>query len=96
MARRSHSIRRNGSSQQHPSRSLTRITYEPAGYGRPAYGTGALARAIEHIHFGWALLAFVIRLPVLRSVIQLLADAAGAAPQRLTSADLAAHRSTCE
>jgi protein-S-isoprenylcysteine O-methyltransferase Ste14 len=82
--------------EQHPTRALTRITYETVGHGRAASGVEALARAVEHIHFGWALLGFAVRLPILRSWVQLLADAAGAEPRRLTRVDLAAPRSTSE
>ena len=82
--------------ERHPTRSLTRITYEPVAGGDPATGVEALARAVEHIHFGWALLGFVVRLPILRSWVQLLADAAGAEPRRLSRVDLAAPRSTSE
>jgi hypothetical protein len=80
--------------EQHPSRSLIRISYEPVGQGEAVGGVEALARAIEHIHFGWALVGFVVRLPVLRPMFQLLADAAGAEPRRLDRVDLAAPRST--
>jgi protein-S-isoprenylcysteine O-methyltransferase Ste14 len=82
--------------ERHPTRSLTRITYEPVANGRPAAGVEGLARAVEHIHFGWALLGFAVRLPILRSLTQLLADAAGAEPRRLIRVDLAAPRSTSE
>lgn len=61
----------------HPSGSLTRITYEPAGGARAAVGVEALGRALEHIHLGWALLGFLLRLPLVRQLSQLLADASG-------------------
>jgi protein-S-isoprenylcysteine O-methyltransferase Ste14 len=80
--------------ERHPSRSLMRITYEPVANGQPASGVEALARAVEHIHFGWALLGFVVRLPLLRPLVQLLADAAGAEPRRLSPVDLGTPRST--
>ena len=69
----------------HPSRSLTRMTYEPADGSRSAEGVEALARALEHIHFGWALLGFAIRLPGMRALVQLLADASGAEPRRVSN-----------
>lgn len=86
----------------HPSQSLTRITYERAVPGRPASGVEALARAVEHIHFGWALLGFMVRLPILRPFLQILADASGAESRRLKNSrrlghvDLAAPRSTSQ
>ena len=69
--------------ESHPSRALSRITYEPADGGRPASGIEAIARALEHIHFGWACIGFALRLPVLKQTVQLLADASGAAPRTL-------------
>lgn len=80
----------------HPSQSLMRITYEPAVPGRRASGVEALARAVEHIHFGWALLGFIVRLPILRYLGQILADAAGAEPRGLDRVDLAGPRSTSQ
>jgi protein-S-isoprenylcysteine O-methyltransferase Ste14 len=61
-----------------------------------ASGVEAFARAIEHIHFGWALLAFVVRLPLVRSLVQLLADASGAEPRTIARVDLASPGSTCQ
>lgn len=63
--------------EHHPSQALTRLTYEPAGYGRAETGVAAFARAIEHIHLGWALLGVMMRLPGLRPWLQLLVDAVG-------------------
>jgi hypothetical protein len=62
----------------HPGRDLRRLTYElvddPASVEE---GVGALARAVEHIHFGWAMIAFFARLPGVRQTLQLLADVSG-------------------
>jgi protein-S-isoprenylcysteine O-methyltransferase Ste14 len=63
--------------ETHPSGTLTRITYEPADGTRNAAGIEAVARALEHVHFGWALLAFVLRLPLVCQLAQLLTDASG-------------------
>ncbi|HEV3216067.1 MAG TPA: methyltransferase [Vicinamibacterales bacterium] len=68
--------------EQHP-RELTRITYEATDGTPPEVGVVAIARALEHVHFGWSLIGFVLRLPVIRGLIQLLADASGAEPRTL-------------
>ena len=65
---------------------MTRITYEPADGSRAATGVEAVARALEHIHLGWALLGFLLRLPIICQLAQLLADASGAEPRRIRPA----------
>jgi protein-S-isoprenylcysteine O-methyltransferase Ste14 len=67
--------------ETHPSQALRRITYEPADGSPSASGINAVARALEHVHLGWALLGFLLRLPVVCHCAQLLADASGAEPQ---------------
>jgi hypothetical protein len=66
--------------EQHPTRTLMRITYEHAD-GTIAAGVTAIARALEHIHFGWAWVGAVLRLPVIAQAVQLIADASGAEPR---------------
>ena len=44
--------------ETHPSGALKRITYEPGDGSRAASGVEAVARALEHIHLGWALLGW--------------------------------------
>jgi protein-S-isoprenylcysteine O-methyltransferase Ste14 len=70
--------------EQHPSR-LRRIRYEPADGSRYAEGVEAVARALEHVHLGWALVSFLARLPIVRPVVQLLADASGAQPRGIAA-----------
>jgi protein-S-isoprenylcysteine O-methyltransferase Ste14 len=82
--------------ESHPSGSLSRVTYEPADGSPSASGVEAFARALEHIHIGWALLGTLLRLPALRPLVQLLADASGAEPRRFARVDLANPRSTCK
>ena len=53
--------------ESHPSGALTRITYEPADGTRAARGTEAVARALEHVHLGWATIGFTLRMPVVSS-----------------------------
>src|SRR5262249_17804827 len=61
------------------------ITYEPADGSRSASGVAAIARGLEHIHLGWALVGFFLRLPVVCQLCQLLADASGAEPRRIVN-----------
>jgi len=72
--------------ETHPSQTLRRITYEPADGSRSDSGIEAVARALEHVHLGWALLGFLLRLPAVRQLAQLLADASGAEPRTISSA----------
>jgi len=58
----------------HPG-SLARLTYASAGVEES--GVAALARALEHVDLGWALLGFALRLPLVRAFAQLAADALG-------------------
>jgi hypothetical protein len=71
--------------ETHPSQALRRITYEPADGSRSASGIKAVAHAMEHVHLGWALLGFLLRLPVVCQLAQLLADASGAESRTITS-----------
>jgi protein-S-isoprenylcysteine O-methyltransferase Ste14 len=63
--------------EQHPTRDLERITYDAGDGGRDEDGVAAIARALEHVHLGWAVLGWFIRLPLLRPVLQLVVDASG-------------------
>jgi protein-S-isoprenylcysteine O-methyltransferase Ste14 len=66
--------------ERHPTRSLTRVTYDPGDGTGDSTGVAALGRALEHLHLGWALLGMFVRLPGLRWLIQLLTDASGGGP----------------
>ena len=66
--------------EAHPQRVLVRMTYEPASGGPADEGIAAFARALEHVHLGWALLGMFVRLPGIRPFLQLLVDASGGAP----------------
>ena len=70
--------------ETHPTRSLRRITYQSAD-GTEVGGVEAIACALQHLHLGWALVGSVLRLPVVRPVVQLLADASGAQPRPIKS-----------
>jgi hypothetical protein len=69
--------------ETHPSLRLTRIRYESAGDARAASGVEAIARALEHVHVGWALAGALARLPVVRPIVQLIVDASGGGPRHL-------------
>jgi len=68
----------------HPQRDLTRITYDPRDGSPEEEGVAAVARALEHVHLGWAMVGWTMRLPGLRPVLQLLTDASGAEPRVVT------------
>jgi protein-S-isoprenylcysteine O-methyltransferase Ste14 len=67
--------------EDHPRETLTRIRYESSDATYGASGVEAVARALEHVHLGWSVVGFAIRLPILSPFIQLLADASGAGPR---------------
>jgi protein-S-isoprenylcysteine O-methyltransferase Ste14 len=71
--------------EEHHTGALMRITYESADRSYTASGTSAIARAFEHIHLAWAMLGFVMRLPIVSPAVQLIADASGAQPRRVRS-----------
>jgi hypothetical protein len=63
---------------------ITRITYlHPDGSAES--GVAALARALEHIHLGWAYVGWCGRLPIITQALQVLLDASGAGPRRVNS-----------
>lgn len=66
--------------QDHPSRDLWRVTYNPGDGTGEEEGVAAVARALEHLHLGWALVAFAMRLPLVRPLVQLFSDALGRGP----------------
>jgi hypothetical protein len=69
--------------EEHPTRDLWRITYDP-GDGTPdEEGVAAIGRALEHINFAWAFAGMAMRLPLVSYVLQALVDASGGGPQRI-------------
>jgi protein-S-isoprenylcysteine O-methyltransferase Ste14 len=73
----------------HPSRDLDRITYDPGDGSREEHGVAAVARALEHINFAWALCGMIMRLPGVCFAIQAFVDASGGGPQRVARCELA-------
>ena len=69
--------------ERHPSRTLTRITYDPGDGTGDVEGVAAVARALEHIHLGWALLGMFVRLPGICQTLQLITDASGGGERRV-------------
>ena len=67
--------------EDHAHETRTRITYESADGTYRASGMEAVARALEHVHLGWAIAGFAIRMPIVAPFVQLLADASGAEPR---------------
>jgi protein-S-isoprenylcysteine O-methyltransferase Ste14 len=59
----------------HPSRDLQRVTYVSGCIEDD--GVAALARALGHIHLGWACAGWAMQLPVVAEFVQLLVDASG-------------------
>jgi protein-S-isoprenylcysteine O-methyltransferase Ste14 len=64
-----------------PGPALERITYDPGDGGGQERGVAAVARALEHLSLGWALVGMLARLPVLVQVLQFLTDASGGEPR---------------
>jgi protein-S-isoprenylcysteine O-methyltransferase Ste14 len=69
--------------ERHPSRRLTRITYEAADGSDGVSGVEAIARALEHIHAGWAFIGALMRLPIVCQCLQVLVDASGGEPRSI-------------
>jgi hypothetical protein len=69
----------------HPSRALRRITYDPGCGADELSGVAAVARALEHIHLGWAMLGWLLRLPGVCQFAQLVIDASGGEPREAAS-----------
>lgn len=56
-------------------RKIGRMTYEPRDGGAVEHGIAAIARALEHVHLGWAFIGWSLRVPFLLPLFQLIADA---------------------
>jgi protein-S-isoprenylcysteine O-methyltransferase Ste14 len=67
--------------ESHPHRALRRITYESADGRRSAAGVEAIACALQHVHFGWAMVGFALQCPAVRPIAQLIVDASGGQPR---------------
>jgi protein-S-isoprenylcysteine O-methyltransferase Ste14 len=72
---------------------LRRVTYLPAE-GPPSRGVAAIARGLEHIHLGWAVVGWLLDLPVIKQFAQLIADAFGPTPRSVSG--LPYDRAACD
>ena len=62
---------------------LRRLTYKSSD-GDPVRGVAAVARALEHIHLGWAMTGWVLAMPGVSHLAQLIADVVGPSPQNVS------------
>jgi len=69
--------------EDHPSKTLTRITYDPLDGSFEDVGVAAIARALEHFNFAWAYLGVFLRLPGVKDIVQLIVDACGGGPKSI-------------
>ena len=65
-------------------RPLHRLTYVHAN-GSSEEGVVAIARALEHLHLGWAYIGWGMRLPLVHQALQLLVDAVGGGARTLAT-----------
>jgi hypothetical protein len=61
---------------------LSRIAYR--GSGVTDDGLAAVGRSLEHINLAWALVSWIVRLPLIRPGLQAIADAVGAGPRDIS------------
>jgi protein-S-isoprenylcysteine O-methyltransferase Ste14 len=67
--------------EDHPTRDLRRITYDPMDGGGSEEGMCAFARGLEHINLGWSFAGACLRLPGISHVVQILLDGSGLGPR---------------
>ncbi len=70
--------------EDHPTRDLERITYDPMDGASAEEGLRAFARGLEHINVGWAFVGACLRLPGISHFVQILLDASGFGPRRIS------------
>lgn len=70
--------------EDHPTRDLQRITYDPMDGAAAEQGVCAVARGLEHINLGWAFVGAILRLPGISHLVQTLLDGAGLGPRKIT------------
>ncbi len=61
---------------------IRRITYVPPS-GPPSRGVAAVFHALEHLNLGWAIVGWVLLMPGIRHVAQLISDAIGPSPHNV-------------
>ena len=65
----------------HSTKPLTRITYRAADGESEVQGIQAIARALDHLNFGWAFCGWMLRLPLIGWVAELITE--GVSPSGL-------------
>ena len=68
---------------EHSPEPLVRITY--VRDGRRESGIGAIGRSLEHVNLAWAAASWIVRLPVVQPVLQLVTDVVGGGPRPVPS-----------
>jgi len=66
---------------------VERMTYDPGDGSPTVRGIRGLGRALEHLHLGWALAGAGLRLPGVWQLVQLLMDASGFGPRRISRSE---------
>jgi protein-S-isoprenylcysteine O-methyltransferase Ste14 len=61
---------------------IRRVTYLSAD-GRTSRGITAIARSLEHIHIGWAIVGWVLAMPIVSHFAQVVVDVFGPAPHQV-------------
>lgn len=61
---------------------LRRVTYLPAD-GGPSRGVVAIAHSLEHIHLGWAIVGWLLAMPLVSHFAQLVVDVFGPTPRQV-------------
>lgn len=69
--------------QDHPSKDLKRLTYDPMNGNNDQSGVCAFAKALEHINLAWALIGCFMRLPLVSQFLQLVSDLTDGEPRQV-------------
>ncbi len=67
-----------------PEESIRRMRYDPGDGSFPVEGVRAMGRALEHLNLGWAFAGFLLRMTGVWQGVQLLMDASGLGPRKLS------------
>jgi protein-S-isoprenylcysteine O-methyltransferase Ste14 len=85
--------------EDHPTRDLRRITYDPMDGTDEEEGLCAFARGLEHVNLGWGFAGACLRLPGISHFGQILLDVTGLGPslipRRASKSSSAAPESGC-
>jgi len=70
--------------ENHPSKDLMRLTYDPCDGSGDEDGVAGLMRALEHVNFSYALVSSVVRIPGIIHLVQLIVDVVGGGPRLIS------------